>query len=445
VLPSHFLLDIALILLSTKVFGLITKKFRMPQVVGALLAGILFGPACLNILHSTDLLSSLSSLGVVVLMFSAGMETDISQLRKNGKAGFLVALIGVVVPLIMGMIYGMMFHTTASDSNSSIFLQHLFIGVILTATSVSITVETLKEIGTLNTQVGNCILAAALIDDILGLICLTIISSLAGSGDISIPIVLVKIVLFFLLAIAFGLLVKKFVTWYSHRFKDVHMRRFPVLAFVFCLVMAYVAEEFFGVADIIGAFSAGLIIGSTPQAPYIESRFRPLSYMLLTPIFFAYVGIGIDLSGMTPSLLFATAVLILFALISKLIGCGLGAKICGMTTRQSVQVGLGMVCRGEVALIVAQKGQAMGLMPANLLAPIIIMVVITAIVTPILLKAAFAKDEVPPQLQESALVDRVQVAEQLDAVNHWLLAMDHNLRKTGELQRTQQEQKKGPQ
>ena len=171
----RFLFDIALILLSTKLFGLLTRKLQMPQVVGALVAGLIFGPAMLNILHPTDFLSHLSEIGVIVIMFSAGMTTDIHELKNAGKSGFLVALIGVVVPLGLGALLGFLF--SPDEAGPNLILQHVFIGTILTATSVSITVETLKEIGKLNSKVGNTILAAALIDDVLGLVVLTIVTS----------------------------------------------------------------------------------------------------------------------------------------------------------------------------------------------------------------------------------------------------------------------------
>lgn len=425
----HYLLDIALILLSTKVFGLITSRFRMPQVVGALVAGLVFGPAVLNILHGTEFLSQLSEIGVIVIMFSAGLETDLAELKKTGKAGFLVALLGVIVPLAGGTAFGFIFNRGQAGAPNQILLQNIFIGIVLTATSVSITVETLKEIGRLNTKVGNTILAAALIDDILGLICLTLVTSLGGDSTVNIGVVMLKIVLFFVVAVAAGLVVHKLMGWYCKRKKDKNLRRFPIIAFVFCLLMAYTAEHFFGVADIIGAFAAGLVMGSTSQAPYIESRFKPISYMLLTPIFFASIGLNIELQRMDWMLAAASVVLVLLAIVTKLIGCGLGAKLSGMKMRQSVQVGLGMVCRGEVALIVANKGRAMGMIPGEFFGPIVIMVVFTAVVTPILLKAAFGAQNRYEDMQESNLVDRYEVVEQLEGVNQMLLDMDATLQK----------------
>lgn len=424
-LSYRYLLDIALILLSTKLFGLLTKRFHSPQVVGALIAGLVFGPAVLDILHGTELLSQLSELGVIVIMFSAGLETDLPELKRTGKSGFLVALLGVLVPLAGGTAFGYLF--TAGGSGQNALLGNIFIGVILTATSVSITVETLREMGRLSTQVGNTILAAALIDDVLGLVCLTVVSSLAGGETGTIGIVLLKIVLFFVFAAVVGLIVRKAIMSYCKYKKNARLRRFPVIAFVFCLLMAYTAEHFFGVADIIGAFGAGLVIGSTSQAPYIESRFRPISYMLLTPIFFAGIGINIELPAMDLQLLLVSLVLLSIAVLSKLLGCGLGAKLCGMTPKESLQVGLGMVCRGEVALIVANKGRALGLISAEFFGPIVIMVVMTSVLTPVLLKLAFRSEGKYAGLHESSLVNRRDVVNQLEDVSHHLLEMDTKL------------------
>ena len=218
-----FLLDVALILLSTKVLGLITRKLQLPQVVGALLAGLIFGPAVLNIIQPTDFLSSLSEIGVIVIMFSAGMSTDIKELKRAGTSGFLVALIGVLVPLGMGTLLGFLF--SPGESDPSQVLQHVFIGTILTATSVSITVETLKEIGKLNTKVGNTILAAALIDDVLGLVVLTVVTSLAGDS-VNVALVLLKILLFFVFVAVMAFAGIKLFTWYENRFQK-NLHRFP--------------------------------------------------------------------------------------------------------------------------------------------------------------------------------------------------------------------------
>ncbi len=389
----------------------------MPQVVGALLAGLILGPAGLKVLQETDFLKSLAELGVVVIMFTAGMETDIHELRKTGKVGFLVALIGVIAPLLMG--FGLTYFFYRGEANA--FMKSFFVGVVLTATSVSITVETLQEIGKLQTKVGTTILAAALIDDILGLIALTIITSLAGA-DVNIFIVLGKIILFFLFVVVVGFGVSYVMTWYSKKVQHVNLHRFPIAAFVVCLIMAYVAEEFFGVADIIGAFSAGMVIGSTPKAKYISSKFGPLSYLLLTPIFFASIGTIIVLPEMTSTLILFSILLIFVAVTSKLVGCGLGAKLNGFTMKESIQVGFGMVCRGEVTLIVANRGidPKLNLLNENLFGPIVIMIVFAALFTPIILKLIF-KSEDDSLIVNNDLVNSYEKLGKLDYVEEKLL------------------------
>ena len=405
-----FLLDVALILLSTKVLGLVTRKLQLPQVVGALLAGLIFGPGVLNLIQPTDFLSSLSEIGVIVIMFSAGMSTDIKELKHAGSSGFLVAVIGVLAPLAMGTLLGFLF--APGESDPSMILQHVFIGTILTATSVSITVETLKEIGKLNTKVGNTILAAALIDDVLGLVVLTVVTSLAGDS-VNVALVLLQIVLFFVFVAVVAFVGVKLFTWYENRFhKNLH--RFPLLAFVLCLLMAFLAEEVFGVADIIGAFAAGVIVANTPRGAYIESKFQPLSYLLLNPIFFANIGLKVEIPAMSWQIVVFAVLLVLVAILSKLIGCGLGAKVCGFDWRESLQVGLGMACRGEVALIVANRGASMGLMPDMYFGPVIIMVVCCAVFTPIALKLAFRSRRGASESEEATpLVDRYVMAEKL--------------------------------
>ncbi|QPJ85581.1 cation:proton antiporter [Sarcina sp. JB2] len=392
-LSYKFLFDIAVILLSTKALGLVTKRFKLPQVVGALLAGLVLGPAVLNILHETDFIQQLAELGVIVLMFTAGLETDIKELKKSGVASVVIAILGMIVPLILGFILANFFNTNNS-LDSSLFLQHMFIGVILTATSVSITVETLRELGKLNSNAGNAILGAAIIDDILGIIALTIISSCASSDtSTNIWIVIGKILLFFILSIMVGIVVFRLMNK-EMKTHNTDLRRFVIFSFVFCLLLSYVAEEFFGVADITGAFIAGLILSGTERKHYILSRFETSSYMLLSPIFFASIGIKVEIPKMSKEIIIFSILLIIIAVISKIIGCGLGAKLCKYTNSEALQIGTGMVSRGEVALIMANKGNALGLMSSIFFGPVVIMVVITTIISPILLKLVFHKENI---------------------------------------------------
>ena len=422
----HYLLDLALILLSTKVLGMLTRKFQMPQVVGALLAGLILGPAMLNVLSETAFLTQLSELGVIVILFTAGMGTDLKGLRDAGKAGFFVALCGVLVPLAMGTAFGAL-AGKAGWLPGATLLEDVFLGTILTATSVSITVETLKELGHLDTKVGSTVLAAALIDDVLGLIALTVVSSLAGQGG-SLIMVLVKIVLFFVFAAAVAFAAVRFFRWMISRADGKNLRRYPVLAFVLCLLMAYCAEAFFGVADIIGAFTAGLVVASTPKAKYIESKFEPLSYLLLTPVFFAGIGIKVELPEISAGLAVFSLLLLTVAVLSKIIGCGLGARLCGFTGHECVQVGVGMACRGEVALIVANRGLSMGVLSQTLMTPVIITVVGCAVLTPVLLKLVF-RDKPVTAMQENGLADRYREVEQLDIVSARLLETNRDMMK----------------
>ena len=382
-----FLLDLALILLSTKVLGLVTRRFHMPQVVGALLAGLVLGPAILGILKETEFISMLSEVGVITLMFSAGLETDMQEMKKAGKACFIVALIGVIVPLIGGFLLATVFNQGGEDVSAPVYLQNIFIGVILTATSVSITVETLREIGKLNTPAGNTILGAAVIDDVLGIIALTLITSMADTS-VNIGMTLLQIVLFFVFAIVIGIIFNKlFEKYQEHYNKD--MRRFVILAFVFCLLLSFCAEKFFGVADITGAYLAGVIISNTQRKQYISRRFETINYAFLSPIFFASVGLKVTLPSMSGTIILFAVLLCVIAVITKVIGCGFGAKLCKMTNHESLQVGVGMISRGEVALIVATKGASLGLMSSTLFGPVVIVVIVTTILAPILLKVVF--------------------------------------------------------
>lgn len=392
-LSYKFLFDIALILLSTKALGLVTKRFKLPQVVGALLAGLILGPAMLNILYETDFIQQLAELGVIVLMFTAGLETDLKELKKSGVASLIIAVLGMVVPLILGFLLADFFNTE-NTLNSSLFLQNIFIGIVLTATSVSITVETLRELGKLNSNAGNAILGAAIIDDILGVIALTIISSFASpDSSVNLWVVMGKILLFFVLCSVVGIVVFKLMDK-EMKNHNTDLRRFVIFSFVFCLLLSYVAEEFFGVADITGAFIAGLILSGTERKHYVLSRFETTSYMLLSPIFFASIGIKVTIPEMSKYIVIFSLLLIVIAIFSKILGCGLGAKLCKYKNSEALQIGTGMVSRGEVALIMANKGNALSLMSSIFFGPVVIMVVVTTIITPILLKLVFHKDSI---------------------------------------------------
>lgn len=380
---TRYLLDIALILLCTKLLGIWSKKLRMPSVVGALLAGILLGPAMLNVVQPSNLISSLSEIGVIVIMFSAGLETSILDLRKAGLKAFVIALLGVIVPLVVFYFIGAMY-----NQGPDAWIGNLFIGVIFTATSVGITVETLKEMGCMSTESGNAILAAAVIDDVLGIIALTLVTGMADSS-VNVGMVLLKVAAFFVFAIVVGIILHKaFAWWFSHDPNN-GLQRYSIVSFAFALLMAWIAETFFGVADITGSFAAGLIISGTRQCSYVSKRIGTMSYMLISPIFFASIGLKLEPINFTMTLLILILVMCIASVLTKIGGCWLGAIMCKYTNNQSLRIGCGMISRGEVALIVANKGIALGLIPEFFITPILLSVVFTTIITPIFLKIVY--------------------------------------------------------
>ena len=381
----EFLLFLAIILISTKVLGLFSRKVHMPAVVGALVAGIILGPSVLKLitLDGTNgvYLEITAEIGVIFLMFSAGLETDLKEIKANALASFIVALIGVIVPLIGGFLgYALYFHTDFTDYQE--VLKSVFIGVVLTATSVSITVETLRELGRLKGRVGTTILGAAVIDDILGIIVLTIVTSLKDTS-VNPVTVMVKIVLYFIVIGILFFLVSKCKPLIE---SEGQKRRVTVFAVAFCFLLSYISEKFFGIADITGAYFAGLMLCSMKNGEYVKDRINFPSYLFFSPVFFASIGIKTSLDGMTGSMVGFTIILLVIALLTKVIGCGLGAKFCRYTNKEALQIGVGMISRGEVALIVAQKGYQCGMLDDRFFAPIVLVVIVTTLITPILLK-----------------------------------------------------------
>lgn len=380
-----FLLFLAIIMISTKILGLFTRKIHMPAVVGALVAGVILGPSCLNLITLTGdtgvFLEQMAEIGVILLMFNAGLETDLSELKKNGVASFVTALIGVIVPLIGGFLgYAFFFHTDFSDYDE--VLKAVFVGVVLTATSVSITVETMREMGKLKGKVGTTILGAAVIDDIIGIIVLTIVTSLKDTSVSPITVVL-KIVLYFVFIAVLIFVLTKLKVFVEEQDEK---RRTAIICVALCFILSYISEEYFGIADITGAYFAGLMLCTMKVGPYVARRCEIPSYLIFSPVFFASVGLKVTLGGMDASIWIFAIILLVIAILSKVVGCGLGAKICGCTGKEAFQVGIGMISRGEVALIVAQKGYASGMLDDVLFAPIVLVVIVTTLITPILLK-----------------------------------------------------------
>ena len=397
----EFLLWIALILISTKVLGLLCKAVHLPEVVGALLAGVILGPSALGLMSmegdTGTLLTYVAEMGVIFLMFSAGLDTDLKELKANIGASFVTALIGVIVPLIGGMI-GYALYFDEDLSNYDQMLQSLFVGVVLTATSVSITVETLREMGRLSGKVGMTILGAAIIDDILGMVVLAVVSSMKDTS-VKPTTVLIKIVLYFVLILILFMVTSRLEFAIE---KNDHKRRVAIFAIAFCFILAYVSEIGFGIADITGAYFAGVMLCQSKIRDYVDVKIHDVSTVFFSCIFFASVGLKVTLGGMTLKVWMFAVILTLIAIISKMVGCGLGAKICKFTWKESLQTGVGMISRGEVALIVAEKGRQVGLISEDLFAPIILVVIVTTLITPILLKVVFKGDEPAERAVEKA-------------------------------------------
>lgn len=396
-----FLFSLAIILLSTKIFGLASEKVHMPQVVGALIAGVILGPSVLGWVGQDDFILKASELGVIILMFTAGLDTDLKELKKTGFASFIIAAIGVIVPLAGGTACYLLFDNNGADPLN--MLKALFVGVVLTATSVSITVETLREMGKLKSKVGTAILGAAVIDDILGIIVLTV---LTGFTDDSVNPAKIfgRIGLFFVFLIVVGVIMyqvfkKMDIIWNEHR-------RIAIYALAFCFLLSFAAEHFFGIADITGAYFAGLILCNISDTrEYTAKRMNTMGYMLFSPLFFASIGIKTELGGLTGSFILFALVLTVIAILTKIVGCGLGAKIMGFQNYDALSIGLGMVSRGEVALIVAQKGEQAGLIDPHFFPPIVLMVIITTLITPILLKVGMKK-QTPANTELPAACDK---------------------------------------
>ncbi|MCR4688980.1 MAG: cation:proton antiporter [Saccharofermentans sp.] len=381
-----FLRDLAIILLVAKVFGILARKLHAPEVVGEILAGLLVGPALLGLVDQSEFISQMAEIGVIFLMFEAGLGTDMKKLKQTGAKATAIACAGVFVPIIMGTILFMSFYGWGTFGSEQM-LKGLFIGTLISATSVSITVAALKEIGKLSGTIGTTIVSAAIIDDVIGIIVLTFVLSAKGS-DTNVWVIVLKAIAFFALAIITGFVVYKVFVWLDKRYE--HTRRIPIAALVYCLVMAYVAERYFGIAEITGAYVAGVVLCNLHDAKYVERKVDVSSYMVFAPVFFAGIGLKVSFDAMDSKLLIFSAAFVLVACLAKIIGCGLVARICKFKGNDALKIGVGMMTRGEVALITAQKGLSMGFITPEFFTPVILLILVSSIVAPILLKKMFA-------------------------------------------------------
>ena len=380
--------DLAIIIIFAKLFGILARKCKAPQVVGEIIAGLLIGPSVLGFVQQTDFLVEMAEIGVVLLMFSAGLETDLKELLKTGPVAFLIACAGVFIPLLGGTLLYMGFYGT-SPFGSDQFYVAVFMGVIMTATSVSITVQSLKEMGKLKGRVGTTILSAAIIDDVIGIIVLTFVIGFKNP-DSNPANVVISTALFFVMAFIVGFAVFKLFQKLDDRYP--HTQRIPILGLALCFAFAYAAERYFGIADITGAYVAGIVLCSIQDSSYIEKKMEISSYMIFGPLFFASIGFKTSISHIDGSMLLFSAGFVVVALLSKVIGCGLMAKLCRFSPPDCLKIGVGMMTRGEVALIVAQKGLSVGLLGAEYFTAVILLIMVSSISTPVILKVLYAKE-----------------------------------------------------
>lgn len=393
----EILLPLALILFCTKIFSIIGKKFGLPQVVGMLIAGILLGLIQLipnqTIFTPQTLegLSFLAKIGVILIMFSAGLETDLKQFKTCGVASVVITVMGVIFPMGFGFIASAAFNGGFVGMTHDMLITNFFYGTILAATSVSVTVAALKELGKLNTKVGTSIIAAAILDDIIGVILLSLFIGLKnGSGAGETGIIIGKMVGFFALAIVLGIGIHYAMHWEEKRHP--HSRRIPILSFAICFFFAYAAEKWFGVADITGAYVAGLILSTIHEHNYVDRKVDVSNYMMFAPVFFANIGINAQFTSINPTIVGFGFAFIAAGLLGKVIGCGSGALICKYSLKDSLRVGVGMMVRAEVVLVCTQKGIDSGIVNPGIMPFVLILIIASALLTPLILKISYRNE-----------------------------------------------------
>ncbi len=390
----QFILALVVIIVAAKLGGYISTRFNQPSVLGELLAGLLLGPTALDILHSwtfvfhnadtlTELISIMAELGVILLMLLAGLELHLPDLINAGKVSAFAGVLGVLLPLGLGYGAAVLFNTTGDEA--------LFLGLTLAATSVSISAQTLMELKVLRSKVGLALLGAAVFDDILVILILSIAFVLVGEstgGISSILLTVVQMIVYIAVAAVLGLWA---LPWLAKQVNKLPISK-GMLAFVLviCLLYSYAAEVLGGVAAITGAFLAGLFLGRTPFRDEMEEGVASLTYAFFVPIFFVNIGLEVNLGAVSGSAWWFAAVFTLIAVISKIAGSGLGAKLAGFPNREAFQLGIGMVSRGEVGLIVASFALVERLISSENFAIAVFMVIIATLVTPPMLRASFA-------------------------------------------------------
>ncbi len=378
--------DLCIIVLAAKVLGLLARKIKVPDVAGEIIAGLIIGPSVLGLVNTSQYLSAMAEIGVIMLMFSAGLSTNLRQLKKTGLKATAIACFGVFIPLVCGTILYLCFYGFAPWGDEN-FYRAVFIGTILTATSVSITAQTLKDLGKIKEEVATTILSAAIIDDVIGIIVLTFVIGLKDPTA-QVGIVIIKTILFFIFAVIVGILVYRLFQYYDKKYP--HTRRIPILGLALAFGFAYLADAVFGVADITGAFVAGVILCSLKDSDYINRKMDVNSYMLFGPVFFCSIGIQTDLSNLNMSILLFSLAFVVVGLLSKILGCGFISKCMRYSNKDCLKIGVGMMTRGEVALIVAQRGLLVGMLDPAFFTSVILLIIVSSISTPIILKALYS-------------------------------------------------------
>lgn len=402
ILPVTAFLQIAIILaillFSAKAAGLLSVKLGQPSVLGELIVGIILGPSLLNLLHlpvfsgheSGEFIKEIGELGVLLLMFLAGLELHLEELAQNRAASAYGGIFGVLIPIGLGFWVGTIFDLP--------FNQSMFLGLTMGATSVSISAQTLMELKVLRSKVGLGLLGAAVFDDMLVILILSTFMALqSGGSTLEILLVLVKMVGFLGGSMVFGLWV---IPWISKKISGLPISHGVItLAIIVMLVYGFAAEMVGGMAAITGSFIAGLMFSRTNQKPDIDRGVKALAYSFFVPIFFINIGLNVNVSDINSSTIWIMVLISVSAIIGKIIGAGGGAKLGKFTWRESFQLGIGMVSRGEVGLIVASVGLESGLLSPDLFSAIIGMVLITTVLTPPMLRASFSK---PKTLADTA-------------------------------------------
>lgn len=389
-LQLAFLLSV--ILLSAKMAGYASIRLGQPSVLGELLVGILLGPSIINLLNFSfvehelaETVAKLGELGVLLLMFLAGLELHFDEMKQNLRVAALAGLMGVVWPVLLGWGVGLLF---GLDQSAAIFL-----GLTLGATSVSISAQTMIELKALRSRVGLSLLGAAVFDDILIILLLSIFLALQGGegSTYGVLVIIVRMILFLVLSVMIGLWV---LPWIIRRISKLPISQ-GLLTISLVIMLAYgIASEYFGgMAAITGAFLAGLMLARTHEKERIESGMHALAYGLFVPIFFVNIGLSIDLQTFQLEALFLTVVIIVVAVVGKWLGSGWGARLGGLSRQESIQLGAGMISRGEVGLIVASVGVKDNLVSAEEFSAIVVMVLITTLITPPILRTLFARKE----------------------------------------------------